>query len=398
MVLQVPGPPKRAGLVRLKGGASTASQGIYRTPSASKTASPALPALPTTQPLPVLALELARAAADLTVPESELDHLYHKVKSARLIEQTCAKLTTPTKPTKPTMAVKRELPQEASNTDQEILSQKEQLLRIIADRVSEQGGCAPMNILATDPGIISLRKGVVANIAKFLRQFPENFEVSTAQSPHEGKGSVQVVRLLAPLRDITSAIVTAKRKRDETPEEERQETLLQQIASTLAENCGIMSVSDLGLDPAVRLALVDVNTKLQKFMSAFPEIFSLTVDPQGVHQTCELLVPPESVVKKANVRGKAASKTARDIVGTSIEQLQVEERTQSLLTEIHRIALQNGGQIRYLTLNSIPEIIAMKKGVARDLKKFLARHDDWFELERLEDLDGCTVNIKNFWY
>jgi len=391
MVLQIPRPTTPAGSVRLNGGASTALQGLSKAPNAFTAAEPGVPAPPTSHPLPVLALELARAASDLTVPESKLDQLYHNVKAARLIDQSCVK---------PALSVKRELPQAgqpASITDQEIESQKERLLRTIADRLSEQGDCAPMNIITTDPVIISLRKGVVANIAKFLREFPENFEVSTAPSFQEGKGSVQVVRLLAPLPDGTGAVVNAKRKRDAIPEEERREALLQQIASTLAENGGIMNVSNLGLDPAVRLASVGVNTKLKKFMSAFPEVFSLTDDPQGVHQNCELLVPVESVVEQANVRRKMASKIDRtDVFGASTEQSQVEERTQSLLTEIHRIALHNGGHIRYLTLNSMPEITAMKKGVARDLKKFLARHDEWFELFGVEDSNICIVNIKDF--
>jgi len=391
-MLHIPGPIKPAGVARLSGGARTARQGLNRARNTYATPAPALPAPPTSHPLPVLALELARAAADLTVPESELDRLYRNVKVARLADQSHVT---------PALAVKRELSQAgqpAPITDQEIRSRKEQLLRTIADKLSEQGDCVPMNMITADPVIVSLRKGVVANLAKFLWEFPQHFEVSAAPSPQEGKGSVQVVRLLAPLPDVAGALFPSKRKRHHIPEEERREALLYQIASTLSENSGIMTVSNLGLDPAVRSALVGVNTKLKKFMSTFPEVFSLTDDPQGV-QTCELLVPPESAVEKANVREKMASKVARtDEFGASTEQLEVEERTQSLLNEIHRIALENGGQIRYLTLNSIPEIIAMKKGVARDLKKFLARHDDWFELERLEDLDGCTVNIKNFWY
>jgi len=220
MVLQIPRPTTPAGSVRLNGGASTALQGLSKAPNAFTAAEPGVPAPPTSHPLPVLALELARAASDLTVPESKLDQLYHNVKAARLIDQSCVK---------PALSVKRELPQAgqpASITDQEIESQKERLLRTIADRLSEQGDCAPMNIITTDPVIISLRKGVVANIAKFLREFPENFEVSTAPSFQEGKGSVQVVRLLAPLPDGTGAVVNAKRKRDAIPEEERREALL----------------------------------------------------------------------------------------------------------------------------------------------------------------------------
>jgi len=351
--------------------------------------------------------ELARAAVDANVPDMQLDLIYQRLKAARHGRAPAAPaIAAPARARSvPALAVPGipavDTPRASEMSEAEVAQRKESLLRFIVQLLEQKGGEDMLNNICSNEHVIALRKNIVSNVAKFLREMPEYFELGMMQNPSEGKNQIQMVRMIQQLPPGGNIVSTLKRKREEMPEEERKEALVQALAEALAMAGGTATVSEIGLDANVRLAMAGVPAKLQKFMAVYPEVFSMAPGTDG-HMTASLQVDPAQAVVMADVRGKIAARGGgREKQQLSIQAQPTDPTSQDmtetesiLLTEVENFVTLQGGSVTLKDLNQNATIAELRKNISANLKKFLARFPTHFVIS--EDSRNCSVKLAGF--
>jgi len=253
--------------------------------------------------LAALVKEFTHAAADLGKTDQELEKLFAQVQAARGMGRTqvggvAAAAALP--------AITNGAPTDPKKAEAEAAKRKDQLLRAVSARLQMNGGTEALNGVTTDPKVATLRKGTVSNMAKFLRDFPQFFEIDMAANPVEGKGEIQIVRLLKP---VPMGFSAANNARATVPEAERREALIQSLADVLAEAGGSALMTEIGINTRVRAAGAGISVKLSKFISQYPEVFQLDGE-EGGPARASLLVDATSAVPMADVRSKLEAAAA----------------------------------------------------------------------------------------
>jgi len=162
------------------------------------------------------------------------------------------------------------------------------LMEQIASVIAGNGGSCSMSALGCHPGIKEHRKGVAANLNKFLESYPDIFEKvgdsssgNTAWSLVNGwNASPSFAGGWRP--DANPA---------KTPEEKEgdAESARQEVVRFLQARGGEAPLQKLGEDSSIRQTLKGVAAKISKFLHQHPETFEVVFAGDPAVLTCRLV-------------------------------------------------------------------------------------------------------------
>lgn len=234
------------------------------------------------------------------------------------------------------------------------------LLRMVEDRLRcMDGEAVPLAVLAADPAVVALRRGVAKSFLSFVQAYPESFQVSEELNPR-GK-MMQVIRLVGAGRPGTG-IASLEGSVG-------AELLMKQVTVALQSRGGCALVSELAEDPAIKERSRGVATKLSKFLLQHDDLFQLVQDGENGELVCNLVnnVPVSGIFPSAPEA--AYEENAHGMHGRKL-----------LLQQVVASLEARGGAATISDLGKDHAIRDRARGVAAKLGKFLSSHPKVFSV------------------